>query len=302
MPSIEENQSLWNNRYDWPEGGEEWSAAWGGAEAQWFGTIFPRVHAFLPAPTILEIAPGFGRWTHYLQGHCEKLIGVDLSPRCVEECRRRFGDGPRMEFHVNDGTSLAMVPDGSVDFVFSCDSLVHAEADVIGAYLGQMARKLTPNGVGIIHHSNFGAYVDPAKGGPPSYENEGWRADSMTAEKFREQCESAGLVCVSQEIFNWWGSPLSDCFSVFTEPGSRWARSHRVLVNDHFIEEAHALSQMMQLYTTASFEEVDAAVAVRHLLAWARPSRNSARRVPLVRKWYRWWKHRLLAGPPAHPG
>ena len=33
-------------------------------DSQWFGLIFPRIHAFLPTGTILEIAPGFGRWTN----------------------------------------------------------------------------------------------------------------------------------------------------------------------------------------------------------------------------------------------
>ena len=32
-----------------------------------------------------------------------------------------------------------MIPDASIDFVFSFDSLVHAEADVIQAYLGDAA-------------------------------------------------------------------------------------------------------------------------------------------------------------------
>ena len=43
-------------------------------------------------------------------------------------------------------------------FVFSFDSLVYAENDVIAAYLSQLARKLSPDGVGFIHHSNIGAY------------------------------------------------------------------------------------------------------------------------------------------------
>jgi hypothetical protein len=294
MPSIEENRTMWNKRYDWPASGEEWSVAWGGVESQWFGTIFPRVHAFLPAPTILEIAPGFGRWTYYLQAHCKKLIGVDLSPRCIEECGRRFGSRPDTEFHVNDGTSLAMVPDGSVDFVFSWDSLVHAEADVIAGYLRQMPKKFAPNGVGILHHSNFGVYAETMPDRTPWVANKGWRAQSMTAERFREQCERAGLVCVGQEIFNWWGSPLSDCFSVFTLPSSRWARPHQVLVNDHFIEEANALSQMMQLYTITSFENA-VAVPGKHKLTWAKQGSSlpSARGTHRVRRWCRVLKQRL---------
>ena len=114
MPSIEENRSEWGEKYGWSDWGEEWSQPWGGAESQWFGTVFPRIHAFVPAPTILEIAPGFGRWTKYLQAHCHRLIGVDLTERCVEECRRRFQGLSHAEFYVNDGTSLEMIPEKSV--------------------------------------------------------------------------------------------------------------------------------------------------------------------------------------------
>jgi CheY-like chemotaxis protein len=47
---------------------------------------------------------------------------------------------PTIEAHVtcfvNDGKSLAMLPDESVDFIFSYDSLVHAEADAVGSLAG----------------------------------------------------------------------------------------------------------------------------------------------------------------------
>jgi hypothetical protein len=45
MPSVEPNSSLWNQHFDWSHGGDEWSACWGGPEAQWFGAILPRIHA-----------------------------------------------------------------------------------------------------------------------------------------------------------------------------------------------------------------------------------------------------------------
>ena len=76
---------------------------------------------------MLEIAPGHGRWTEYLAHHCDRLIGVDLASSCVEVCRERFDGRPNLEFFVNDGRSLDMVDAGSVDLVFSFDSLVHAE-------------------------------------------------------------------------------------------------------------------------------------------------------------------------------
>ena len=49
--------------YEWIQAGEEWSEPWGGSAPQWFGSIFPRIHAYFPANTILEIASGFGRWS-----------------------------------------------------------------------------------------------------------------------------------------------------------------------------------------------------------------------------------------------
>jgi hypothetical protein len=70
MPTVEQNLQLWNSIYGWTQQGEEWSSAWGGSEAQWLGAIFPRIRAFIPTDSILEIAPGFGRWTNFLKRWC----------------------------------------------------------------------------------------------------------------------------------------------------------------------------------------------------------------------------------------
>ena len=66
---------------------------------------------------------------------CERLVIVDLTERCIEDCRERFADSTNIEYHVNDGRSLEMVEDGSIDFAFSFDSLVHVELDVLDAYV-----------------------------------------------------------------------------------------------------------------------------------------------------------------------
>ena len=158
MPTVKQNREYWNQDYEWTKQGEEWSAVWGGSEAQWFGAILPRIHAFVPTGTILEIAPGFGRWTTYLKKYCEYLAVVDLTEDCIKACQQRFASDSHINYYVNDGKSLAMIQDKSIDFVFSFDSLVHAEAEVIEAYLNQLAMKLSQNGIGFIHHSNLGKY------------------------------------------------------------------------------------------------------------------------------------------------
>lgn len=155
MPDLDWNKTAWGSIYAWHDSGEEWSTAWGGSEAQWFGAIFPRLHRFLPARRILEIAPGFGRWTKYLIPVCDEFVCIDLSSKCVDACRDRFAAAGHAQFFVNDGHSLAEAKDESFDLVFSFDSLVHAEADVLTSYVPQVLRKLSPGGVAFLHHSNF---------------------------------------------------------------------------------------------------------------------------------------------------
>ena len=127
--------------------GDPWSKPWGSARGQWYGTIYPRIQGFLPAAAILEIAPGFGRWTEFLLEYCETLVGVDVSPKCIEACQERFADRSGARFEVNDGHSLPMVEDSSIDFAFSFDSLVHVEAETLAGYLSELARVLKPDGV-----------------------------------------------------------------------------------------------------------------------------------------------------------
>jgi SAM-dependent methyltransferase len=218
---------------------------------QWCRTILPRIQAFVPAASILEIAPGYGRWTEKLKGLCQRLTVVDLSEKCIEACQARFQSDTHITYHVNDGKSLAMVPDRSVDFVFSFDSLVHAERDVLEAYLSQIAGKLTPDGVGFLHHSNAGEYAAyftlvgrlPDPGGLIDRtgiieRNRCWRALSVTADWFAEVADGVGLQCLTQELINWRSRRLIDCLSVFTLKTSRRARPNRRLRNKHFMAEA----------------------------------------------------------------
>ncbi len=259
MTTPNANQVHWNDRYHWADSGEEWSSYWGTSEAQWFASILPRIRGFVTAGTILEIAPGFGRWTTFLKDLCDHLIVVDIAEKCIAACRRRFERESHIEYHVNDGQSLDMVPDRTVDFAFSFDSLVHVEADTISAYLAQLARKLTPDGVAFLHHSNIGEYKDYfarldklgpvrrplARAGLVPETGHG-RARSMTAEKFLHFAREAGLSCVSQELVNWITLPsyLIDSFSVVTTPGSRFDRPYRLAKNPAFMREARRIAAL----------------------------------------------------------
>lgn len=265
MPTVDENLRNWTTSWDWSRRGEEWSLWWGDTPGFWHGAVLPRIHAMVPTGTMLEIGPGYGRWTEYLKDLCDRLVIVDLTDQCIASCRERFAQSTHLEYHTNDGRSLTMIDDAAIDFVFSFDSLVHAEPDVIGDYLTQLAGKLTADGVGFIHHSNAGTLKAPSalsrrlprrvyrplKRRGIAVNLTAWRDPTMTAAIFRDQCTSAGLMCITQELISWeFGGYLLDCFSFFTRPGSRWDRPLRLLRNPLFVSEAR---RMASVYAARSF-------------------------------------------------
>jgi SAM-dependent methyltransferase len=269
MPGIDENKTTWNAASSWAAQGDEWSGPWGSTELQWQGTLLPRIRAFVPTGSVLELGPGHGRWAQYLKDLCDQLTLVDLADTCIDTCKKRFRDAANVNYHVNDGKSLTMVPDGSIDFVFSFDSLVHAEYDVLEAYLGQLVDKLRPDGVGFVHHSNMGSYRRAAAIARRFPERArktltlrrvlvstyAWRADT-TAEDFAELCARSGLACIGQEKIPWeYGRGLTDTISVFTRCGSRWDRPALVVENRRFMEEARQLAQLGRLYGRSTFPE-----------------------------------------------
>lgn len=267
MPTVEQNIKIWGEKYAWSGGGDEWSAHWGGPRRHWQCTVAPRIAAFVPAGTILEIGPGFGKWTELLRGRCGRLEAVDLSPKCVAACQRRFADCENVRVHQNDGRSLEMIADGSVDFAFSFDSLVHAETGEVGAYLRQLADKFSDDGVGLLHHSNIGRYLGYFAAADLLPERPRWflyrkglvaldhlRARSMTAEKFADLAVAAGLRCVGQERINWLGTRrLIDCISLVARPGSRWDRPNRVCSNGNFVADPAGGDVIRRLYAAESF-------------------------------------------------
>lgn len=230
-----------------------------------FGAVLPPIHAFVPAATILEIAPGYGRWTQLLKDLAEQLVIVDIAENCIEYCKERFCDATNTGYHVNDGRSLDMVEDRSVDFAFSCDLRVTVEADVLDGYLRELPSKLTKDGVPIIHHSNLGAYRAvprltrriPRRVLPRVIRSGvavdliAWRAHSAGADLVAAQCESAGFSCISQEKISWeHGNYLIDVISVTTRRGSRSDRDRIVLMSHFFRQQGR---RMAELYSAEAF-------------------------------------------------
>lgn len=238
MPSLDWNITTWNNYKNWSNRGEEWSVAWGGSYAQWYGTILPRISLYLPCNAVLEIAPGFGRWTRFLINSCNEYCGVELSSICVNDLEKLFNKG---EFILNDGYSLEDVADNNYDFIFSFDSLVHAERDVIESYLIQIPDKLSENGVAFLHLSNLASL--------PKNENRCTHAREMSVSSqfIRDFCSANNINLVLQELVNWGGEDLIDQF-ILIKKTNESIGAPTVIKNCNFMLEADVCKEVYAKY------------------------------------------------------
>jgi ubiquinone/menaquinone biosynthesis C-methylase UbiE len=263
MPTVEQNKASWDGKYNWRNSGDEWSASWGGTSMQWHGSILPRIHTFVPAKTILEIACGYGRWTQFLKNLCGELIVIDLSESCIRACRQRFSDCAHISYFTNDGKSLDMVDDNHVDFLFSFDSLVHADESVLEAYIAQLPRILKADGAAFIHHSNLQEYsyylriqkIPKLRGlltklGILENVDCSWRDWTVSAGKVERYAEAYGLRCISQEVMTWGTrKAMTDCLSIIVKKDSPLCRANIVFRNSGFEREIRYLSRLSEQYS-----------------------------------------------------
>jgi hypothetical protein len=219
VPTLEENKHNWKF-YDWSGNGDEWSGGPEGTKRFWKDVLFTKISSFVPCETILEIAPGLGRWTQFLKDLCKYLIVVDLTEVCIEGCKKRFSTSNNISYYVNDGKSLEVVKDNSVDFVFSYDSLIHVDCEIIECYVSEIYKKLKMGGFGLIHHSNVGSYsrdfFKKNKKLISSQEMGGHWRDTYSSKEFAACCVKNRLLYIKGEKVGPApdGCPI-DCLSLF---------------------------------------------------------------------------------------
>ena len=184
--SVEENALKWN-LYSWESGENEWTTS-----EEWKNSVIEDVmlEYVQPDHIIVEIGPGFGRWTRKLIEIARHLFVVDVTEKCIVHCKSEFGHNDNVEFHVNDGRSLSFIADQSVDFVWSFDVFVHIEPPDIDCYLREFQRILKDKGLVILHHGAIGKT------------DLNWRS-SLTSKVFDSLLEKHGFTTVRQ--FNAWG-------------------------------------------------------------------------------------------------
>ena len=209
MGASEIQMLIWDSWAWEADGGEKWTASGAWKESVIREVLRPRVPV---GSDVLEVGPGAGRWTETLAELAGSLTLVDISSRCIEICRDRFGHLGSVSFYLTSGSDLPFIDDRRIDVVWSFDVFVHLAAADIEGYISEFARVLRPGGLAVVHHAAGGGLQG------------GWRS-AMTKEEFNEIANQAGFTVVEQ--FDSWGPSgefvvpeQQDLISVIRKPPS----------------------------------------------------------------------------------
>lgn len=186
-------------------------------DLQWRRLILPFLRlgeTGIDCAVSVELGAGRGRTAAKLLPLAGRLHLVELHANNLEACRRRFGDDPRLSYHVTDGRSLPL-PDTAATFLFSFDSMVHFDSDVVRAYLRETRRVLRLGGHAFLHHSNTLAHPGGDFQAQPHWRN------FMSKELLAHYAAKEGLDVVRQEPVDWAGDGgFIDCFSLLRRPAA----------------------------------------------------------------------------------
>jgi ubiquinone/menaquinone biosynthesis C-methylase UbiE len=179
-------------------------------DSQWKTIIWPMIKD-LDFHCVLDLAAGHGRNTSKLRMVAEKIVVVDINQECIDYCRERFRGDERISFVRTDGVSLNGVDDESVTLIYSFDSMVHFEKEVVREYMKEFHRVLKPGGHGFCHHSNYTGNPGGDFTKSPHLRN------YMSKELFAEYCIEEGHRVIDQKVIDW-VLPDLDCLTLFQKP------------------------------------------------------------------------------------
>ncbi|WP_439836962.1 class I SAM-dependent methyltransferase [Aeromonas enteropelogenes] len=135
-----------------------------------------------PGDTVLDLACGLGYGSHiiYHNSLAKRVIGMDLSESGIEYAQHNYHVEGRVEFQLADAQNIENLPDNSVDFITTFETIEHLPEPK--KYLAELERVLRPSGRMLICAPND--WSDETGEDPNPY-----HFHVYTWEKLKAECE-----------------------------------------------------------------------------------------------------------------
>ena len=101
----------------------------------------------VPRRRALDFGCGVGRVTQALCEHFDECTGVDIAQSMIDGAEQYNRFGERCRYVVNTADDLGLFPSDHFDLVYCKLVLQHMEPELGRAYVGELARVLSPDGV-----------------------------------------------------------------------------------------------------------------------------------------------------------
>ncbi len=105
-----------------------------------------------PLATVVEVGPGGGRWTRYMQ-NVKKIYAVDYYTELLNELESNLGFN-NIVYIKNNGDDFPNIQNSSIDYLFSFGTFVHLDIEIIDLYLRNMKPLLKPSANVVIQYSD----------------------------------------------------------------------------------------------------------------------------------------------------
>ncbi|MGH7149471.1 MAG: class I SAM-dependent methyltransferase, partial [Planctomycetota bacterium] len=149
-----------------------------------------------PDAVVLDVGCGVGRMDAFVAPRVRRLIALDVSGEMLARARARLRHLPNVTFLEGDGSTLAPIPDASVDLVFSHIVFQHVPRRIFAAYLPEVRRVLRAGGDFLLQLPDG---LGHAPEDPP--ESDTLNLRFYTEEEARRRLEAAGLAWVGCRRF-----------------------------------------------------------------------------------------------------
>src|SRR5579883_699017 len=88
--------------------------------------------------TVLDLACGIGRLCRFISPLTKKYIGVDFIPEMIEKAREYNKEFSNAQFYINDGSTLKMIEDSSIDIAFCELAFQHMLKPIQKSYINEI--------------------------------------------------------------------------------------------------------------------------------------------------------------------
>ena len=175
----------------------------------------------------VDFGCGVGRLTQALARRFGSVVGLDVSSEMIRLARQVNKYGSRVRYETNEGPLLNVLPEASVDFVYSVLVLQHVPPEVSSEYIANLVNSLRRGGLFVFQLPSTRA---EARRGPVAMPESAYRAALALSRPVPRQIDAESSMQVALEVANVSAVAWSQADAGALRAGNHWLDAQAAMV------------------------------------------------------------------------